>query len=246
MDFWNSLAQSSREQIVITIIILIIGGFLTKLGEVVFWPVLLKLSRNAEKFLYPIIVQIPLLRQIALKKYYSALERKASRLSNPWLPEEQKKLEERYVPVKLVKNDLLPGQVHAPDIELGTNMYIEDAIQKFHKLVIVGEPGIGKTTALQYVALDIIKNRLTRIPLKVVFWRRIVEVFFKLPTKNESLIPIWIELKRFAAQEKPLSEYIYEILTNEFSFPNAKNYLNHLVKKGRVSFLFDALDKVGE
>ncbi|MGL5927061.1 NACHT domain-containing protein [Chroococcidiopsis sp.] len=94
------------------------------------------------------------------------------------------------------------------------------AIEKYPKLIILGNPGSGKTTFLKYIATQCIQGRLF-----------------------EDLIPIFISLKVFTELEHhpTLLEWISTVFDNYGVEPNTTK---DLLVQGRMLVLLDGLDEV--
>ena len=98
---------------------------------------------------------------------------------------------------------------------------ITAALDKFDKVVILGDPGSGKSTTLKYLAFDICSNRATH-------------------PNFSSYVPIYIKATEFAKKSdtgKSLSEYIisntkYGLLFSEY------------LENNRLLVLFDGLDEI--
>ncbi|MDV2991453.1 MAG: hypothetical protein N4J56_001107 [Chroococcidiopsis sp. SAG 2025] len=94
------------------------------------------------------------------------------------------------------------------------------AIEKYPKLMILGNPGSGKTTFLRYIATQCIQGRLF-----------------------QNLIPIFISLKVFTELEHhpTLLEWISTVFDNYGVEPNTAK---DLLVQGRMLVLLDGLDEV--
>ncbi|MEN8906137.1 MAG: SUMF1/EgtB/PvdO family nonheme iron enzyme [Clostridiales bacterium] len=84
--------------------------------------------------------------------------------------------------------------------------------------VVLGKPGMGKTTMLRY---------LGRIESK----------------KEEGLIPIFIKLSDYSKKEVRLEEYIIEVIKG---FENDEEWIKNEVLKKNGLILLDGMDEVGE
>ncbi len=93
--------------------------------------------------------------------------------------------------------------------------------QKEH-LMLLGQPGGGKTTFLKYIGLQALEGKL-----------------------EHNRIPVFITLRRLADNKQTLLEYI----VSEFDicdFPDAKPFIEHQLKNGKLLLLLDGLDEVGK
>ena len=81
-----------------------------------------------------------LFRNFALERYRKALSDKYQELKIPFRPNRPLKMEEVYVPLQL--------------LEMGKPIDANQAFQRFSRLMIVGQPGSGKTMLLKSLALN--------------------------------------------------------------------------------------------
>ncbi|MEQ8752807.1 MAG: NACHT domain-containing protein [Coleofasciculus sp. G1-WW12-02] len=97
-----------------------------------------------------------------------------------------------------------------------------EAVQKYDKLMVLGKPGAGKTTFLNYLAIQCTKSKV-------------------LTDK----VPIFITLKQFAeTQNQPsLTTYINQIFDNGNV---TENQVSAILQHGRGLILLDGLDEVRE
>ncbi|MEH2328161.1 NACHT domain-containing protein [Nostoc sp.] len=94
-----------------------------------------------------------------------------------------------------------------------------EAVEKYFKLMILGKPGAGKTTFLEYLAIQCIKGEF-----------------------QAERVPIFITLKDFAEpRNKPgLLQYITEQMSN------CTSRIQDVITYGKALVLFDGLDEVRE
>ncbi|MBU1936324.1 NACHT domain-containing protein [bacterium] len=94
---------------------------------------------------------------------------------------------------------------------------LTDILEK-KSIVILGDPGAGKSTVLRYVALSNILN-------------------------NSSVLPIYIELRQINSKIKSIEEYLLRDADDESKKFLTKALLG-VIKEGDCIILFDALDEV--
>ncbi|NEQ50575.1 MAG: NACHT domain-containing protein [Leptolyngbya sp. SIO3F4] len=87
-------------------------------------------------------------------------------------------------------------------------------------LMVLGGPGVGKSTFLRKLGLDALEGRLAH-----------------------SLMPVFIELKSFKNQEMSLLQAIAGELKNR-GFPYSENLVESMLSDGKMLVLFDGLDEV--
>ena len=99
---------------------------------------------------------------------------------------------------------------------------INVAFCKFSKIVILGDPGSGKSTILKKIAYNICNKRVDN---------------------NENLVPIFIKASEFAkyssTTQKNLSEYIIDGYNKKYDF-----LFTDCLENNRLVVLFDGLDEV--
>ena len=96
----------------------------------------------------------------------------------------------------------------------------DEMVDSEDKLFILGKPGAGKTTFLKHVALQAVNGDINRVP-------------------------IFVTLKELADS----GQEILDFMVGEFaicSFPEARPFVERLLKAGRAVVLFDGLDEVGQ
>lgn len=99
----------------------------------------------------------------------------------------------------------------------------EDALVKFRRMVVVGDPGAGKTTMERYLALKMAKQAEPKLPY----------------------LPVYVELGKFVESKKNnLLDFIAANLEERYGFTKARPYLEQQLDDGKVALLLDGLDEV--
>ena len=94
---------------------------------------------------------------------------------------------------------------------------------QYAHLMILGQPGAGKSTFLRKIGLEALKGKSGQI--------------------QGEIIPVLLELKQFTTNEVN----IYNIIEQEFiscQLPLAKEFSNQLLRQGKLLLLLDGLDEV--
>ncbi|WP_298900012.1 SMEK domain-containing protein [uncultured Psychroserpens sp.] len=156
-----------------------------------------------------------------IKNYYNFLDIKGF---SPKINNTQVKinLEKIYVPLTLKTESEIGSAEKKEDIEIFYS--IEKALIHFNKIVILGDPGSGKSTILKHLAYKICSQR---------------------PTESElsDLVPVIIKGSEFSkyvsTTSKKLSEYIIDQIDKKFEFLFTKKLeSNHLL------VLIDGIDEI--
>ncbi len=92
------------------------------------------------------------------------------------------------------------------------------AMREHDRLFILGKPGAGKTTFLKHIVLQVIAGKL-------------------------EAIPIFIRLREFSESKQALMDFIIEQF-DICDFPEARPFIETILKKGKAIVLFDGLDEV--
>ncbi|MEW1847917.1 NACHT domain-containing protein [Nonomuraea angiospora] len=99
----------------------------------------------------------------------------------------------------------------------------EEALAKFRRLVVLGDPGAGKTTMLRYLALQAARGQLS----------------------GKACLPIFVELRRFVRMEVPdVLAYVDRAWADRYGEPEAATLADHVLTTGEGVLLLDGLDEV--
>jgi NACHT domain-containing protein len=99
-----------------------------------------------------------------------------------------------------------------------------DALRRYQRMVVVGDPGAGKTTMLRHLALRTVCR-----------------------AADETLpdLPVYVELSRFVqSRYESLLEYVAELWAEQYAFRDARDYLDAKLNEGSAALLLDGLDEV--
>ncbi|MGC5567090.1 NACHT domain-containing protein [Streptomyces sp. FR-108] len=99
-----------------------------------------------------------------------------------------------------------------------------DALQRYRHIVVVGDPGAGKTTMLRHLALRMATQ-----------------------SEHESLpvLPAYVELFRFIESgHESLLDHLAEHWADQYGFEDARDYIVEKLTDGSAALLLDGLDEV--
>lgn len=99
-----------------------------------------------------------------------------------------------------------------------------DALQRYRRIVVVGDPGAGKTTMLRHLALRMATQ-----------------------SEHESLpvLPAYVELFRFVESgHESLLDHLAEHWAEQYGFEDARDYIVSKLTDGSAALLLDGLDEV--
>ncbi|HXT64853.1 MAG TPA: NACHT domain-containing protein [Pyrinomonadaceae bacterium] len=181
--------------------------------------------------------------QTAPNEYYEILERDFHRLDIAGIDNDRAfeiPLSEIYVRLRVIFDE--DSQTATDEIQDASAIDIQTALLRFAKLVIVGDPGSGKSTFLKYVALMIARANLTNNPGLALE---------KLCIEEPLPIPIFIscwDLSDFLKTKNEISlEILLEFLSQRLAsaeFELSTTSLQTLLNDGNCCLLFDGLDEV--
>ena len=171
-----------------------------------------------------------LFRNIALRKYRQALIDSYQTLKIPFR-RDRFAMADVYVPLKVVEKDHKWEDVESKSTEEGLRQARKQRRQSaidtlnllsdYKRLMVVGEPGSGKTMLLRYLALNYGTGKLRLVDEPIV---------------------VLLELHRLSGGTDITSELVEALARS--NFPNGKKFLEQALKKGQLVLLLDGLDEV--
>ncbi|MGK7886534.1 MAG: NACHT domain-containing protein [Crocosphaera sp.] len=151
----------------------------------------------------------------ALKRYSKALIDKYNIVEVPFRPNQPLEMNEVYIPLKVQPDDIRKQD----DSEEKIDAY--QAILEYPKLVIIGDPGSGKSLLMKWISVKYAENELN-LPGKVV---------------------VLLDLHRLNNLSLSIEEQLVEELKRR-SFPKANKFIQQALNNGQLILLFDGLDEV--
>ena len=114
-------------------------------------------------------------------------------------------------------------EARAPDTAAAHTHAPVDALHRYQRIVVVGDPGAGKTTMLRHLALRMAKREDDQLPE----------------------LPVYVELVRFVQSgHDSLLDYLATHWEDRYGFAGAQDYLTEKLTEGRAALLLDGLDEV--
>ena len=139
--------------------------------------------------------------------------------------------------------------------ESGGGLTIADALKRYRRLVIIGDPGCGKTTLLSYIALTYARSLRALTGADNDDGKNTVQKRFGL---NESdCLPILLPLRSLGGHLKEnhsdpgkdgpaiLLNYLFEYYRNQ-SIALPDKFFDAALEKGKAVLLLDGMDEVAE
>lgn len=229
-NWWQQIWTTYQREIILGLITaligLLVGVFLKQIAG--------SLAKGASRlfhFLFDRFASAPILRRRYDKTYRKVLADHLQKLqsSNIITSRNEVRLDRVYVPVGLTEELYGSERISSADLiqwdddrrRRQAERAIEpwEAIQRFNRLVVLGEPGAGKTTYLCHLAF--LCARKERLP---------------------GYFPLFLRLRDLTGVSSLESALLTELAQRRF--PNAANYLRRQLAAGRCLILLDGLDEV--
>ena len=227
-SLWQQVWAANRDTILLSVLTalivgILIGVFLKQAAET-----LARWAGQLFHLLFDRFASAPLLRLRYEKDYRRNLAEAVQELASSNLVDRPVRLEQVYVPVCLTR-ELLRDRAAVEDLiqwredrrRRQREKAIEPwaAVRRYHRLVVLGEPGAGKTTYLAHLAFLCARRQ-----------------------RLDSHLPIFIRLRDLVDVER-LEEALPRELA-ERGFPHAATLIKRRLAEGRCLLLLDGLDEV--
>jgi hypothetical protein len=177
----------------------------------------------------------PLIRLRYEKEYRKALIENIRKLPGGDLVDRKLDLKEMYVPALLTEETRTELQGKRKDFfrtrddirrrQLKQKVGPWEAVERYSRFVVLGAPGIGKTTYLCHLAFKCAQRE-----------------------RLKTYTPIFMRFRDKAAALEKMArlEEIFPTLFADYNFPNAGSFIDRRLKEGRCLILLDGLDEVSD
>lgn len=121
--------------------------------------------------------------------------------------------------------DLLEEAKKGKNLLTQADRLLED--DRFRKIVILGEPGSGKSTLMQFFAANIAQHKIPKLP---------------------DSLPILIRIRDLAKNaEIDILSYLQEVVPKKYSLKDMpEDFFDYWLKRGRAILLIDGLDEISD
>ena len=196
----------------------------------------------------------------AVAEFLQAIETRFQYLKLFHVPQERVLLQDQYIPIEVTlerryKHDIetirgyAESEAELPKIYAPKRMAEEtrkeqvkweEARKKHQKLIVLADPGMGKSTLLKMEALRIAGKQLDppKSPLEKGTLNQNLAI-------DEIVFPLFLRLSDLAATEKEVIEIVPELIKRDYATAAAiEPLLKEKLKQGKCVLLLDALDEV--
>jgi|GEM_PF-6874359 len=227
-------------------VIVVVAGLLLR-------AVVSDVARRALTRLESRFVRLSPFRERALWRYIGRVRASETTVRVPFRPEEPLDVESLFVPVQAYRQELRSERSDATT-----------AVARHRRMLVLGEPGAGKSILLRHVAasapygpLSTEKSPAPSTIGPLIVWtagrarraarearERVLANFGRRPPRPiDPVVPVFLLLRRFARTSATLEEALSARLA-ESECSNPTGYLRFLAKRGRLLVLLDGLDEV--
>ncbi|MGB0563515.1 MAG: NACHT domain-containing protein, partial [Spirulinaceae cyanobacterium] len=213
-----------------------IGVLLTKATEKIFLDEFIKFAKStpAWNFYWNRIYQVLVFFGISsqwkkpLEKYQDTLQEKLNKLNTPFMDTDNIHLEmsKVYVPLRMGIEQSIDQEANIQKSRIGELDIYEAMRRQFRRVLVIGEPGSGKSVLLKHIAFTHGDKKKLNIPGEP--------------------IPILLELNTLEGADIN-KEYIISRLEDsleKFDFSNPKFFVKQKLKEWQLLLLLDGLDEV--